>query len=81
MFLFRSVNTTLHLNGPSVKRSFSSRPASTTSPDGNILNAHQYNFHHYTTLTITKDSKGYGMKVSGDNPVYVQSVKEGKLTS
>uniref|UniRef100_A0A0K8TH39 PDZ domain-containing protein n=1 Tax=Lygus hesperus TaxID=30085 RepID=A0A0K8TH39_LYGHE len=32
---------------------------------------------HCTTLTIYKDEKGYGMKVSGDNPVYVQSVKEG----
>ncbi|CAB0007582.1 unnamed protein product [Nesidiocoris tenuis] len=31
---------------------------------------------HCTTLTIYKDEKGYGMKVSGDNPVYVQSVKE-----
>ncbi|GAB0090164.1 uncharacterized protein DMENIID0001_048560 [Sergentomyia squamirostris] len=27
------------------------------------------------TLTIHKDSNGYGMKVSGDNPVYVESVK------
>ncbi|KAF6215351.1 hypothetical protein GE061_010103 [Apolygus lucorum] len=32
---------------------------------------------HCTTLTIYKDEIGYGMKVSGDNPVYVQSVKEG----
>lgn len=32
---------------------------------------------HCTNLTIYKDDKGYGMKVSGDNPVYVQSVKEG----
>ncbi|XP_033211602.1 rho guanine nucleotide exchange factor 12 isoform X2 [Belonocnema kinseyi] len=30
-----------------------------------------------TTLVIYKDDAGYGMKVSGDNPVYVQSVKEG----
>ncbi|XP_055706170.1 uncharacterized protein LOC129803551 isoform X3 [Phlebotomus papatasi] len=27
------------------------------------------------TLTIHKDSNGYGMKVSGDNPVFVESVK------
>ena len=33
-----------------------------------------------TTLVIHKDDAGYGMKVSGDNPVYVQSVKEGTLT-
>ncbi|CAK9805241.1 Rho guanine nucleotide exchange factor 12 [Anthophora quadrimaculata] len=29
------------------------------------------------TLVVYKDQAGYGMKVSGDNPVYVQSVKEG----
>ncbi|KAL0810258.1 hypothetical protein ABMA28_010421 [Loxostege sticticalis] len=28
------------------------------------------------TVTIVRDEHGYGMKVSGDNPVYVQSVKE-----
>ncbi|XP_025265216.1 rho guanine nucleotide exchange factor 12 isoform X5 [Camponotus floridanus] len=28
------------------------------------------------TLVIYKDDAGFGMKVSGDNPVYVQSVKE-----
>jgi Rho guanine nucleotide exchange factor 12 len=28
-------------------------------------------------LTIIKDTNGYGMKVSGDNPVYVESVKHG----
>ena len=30
------------------------------------------------TLVVYKDDAGYGMKVSGDKPVYVQSVKEGK---
>ncbi|XP_011497167.1 PREDICTED: rho guanine nucleotide exchange factor 12 [Ceratosolen solmsi marchali] len=29
------------------------------------------------TLVVYKDYAGYGMKVSGDKPVYVQSVKEG----
>jgi len=31
-----------------------------------------------TTLTVlvAKDDLGYGMKVSGDNPVFVQSVKQ-----
>ncbi|XP_031788329.1 rho guanine nucleotide exchange factor 12 isoform X2 [Nasonia vitripennis] len=29
------------------------------------------------TLVVYKDDAGYGMKVSGDKPVYVQSVKEG----
>ncbi|XP_050357876.1 rho guanine nucleotide exchange factor 11 [Nymphalis io] len=28
------------------------------------------------TVTVVSDEHGYGMKVSGDNPVYVQSVKE-----
>ncbi|XP_049818465.1 rho guanine nucleotide exchange factor 12 isoform X2 [Aethina tumida] len=28
-------------------------------------------------VVVNRDDKGYGMKVSGDNPVYVQSVKEG----
>lgn len=31
-------------------------------------------------LVVHRDEKGYGMKVSGDNPVYVQSVKEGRFT-
>lgn len=30
-------------------------------------------------VIVNRDEKGYGMKVSGDNPVYVQSVKPGKL--
>ncbi|KAF5297372.1 hypothetical protein FQR65_LT01302 [Abscondita terminalis] len=32
---------------------------------------------HIVQVVINKDENGYGMKVSGDNPVYVQSVKEG----
>ncbi|XP_044751624.1 rho guanine nucleotide exchange factor 12 isoform X2 [Coccinella septempunctata] len=32
---------------------------------------------HIVQLVVHRDEKGYGMKVSGDNPVYVQSVKEG----
>ncbi|XP_070066508.1 uncharacterized protein RhoGEF2 isoform X3 [Drosophila virilis] len=31
----------------------------------------------YLTLTVRKDDNGYGMKVSGDNPVFVESVKPG----
>lgn len=30
-------------------------------------------------VIVNRDDKGYGMKVSGDKPVYVQSVKEGEL--
>ncbi|CAH1107321.1 unnamed protein product [Psylliodes chrysocephalus] len=32
---------------------------------------------HVVRVVVNRDDKGYGMKVSGDNPVYVQSVKEG----
>ncbi|KAL3284894.1 hypothetical protein HHI36_019030 [Cryptolaemus montrouzieri] len=42
------------------------RPAS-------LLDSHLHIVH----LVVNRDEKGYGMKVSGDNPVYVQSVKEG----
>lgn len=31
------------------------------------------------TLVVYKDDAGYGMKVSGDNPVFVVSVKAGEL--
>lgn len=31
-------------------------------------------------VIIQKDEKGYGLTVSGDNPVFVQSVREGKFT-
>lgn len=31
------------------------------------------------TVIVYKDDAGYGMKVSGDNPVYVQSVKNGNF--
>lgn len=30
-------------------------------------------------VIIQKDEKGYGLTVSGDNPVFVQSVKEGEV--
>lgn len=29
-------------------------------------------------VIITRDENGYGLTVSGDNPVFVQSVKEGE---
>ncbi|XP_046401357.1 rho guanine nucleotide exchange factor 11 isoform X3 [Ischnura elegans] len=41
------------------------RPASLDSPNLTV------------TVVVHKDDTGYGMKVSGDNPVYVQAVKEG----
>lgn len=33
---------------------------------------------HIVRVVVNKNERGYGMKVSGDNPVYVQSVKEGR---
>lgn len=33
---------------------------------------------HIVRVVVNRDDRGYGMKVSGDKPVYVQSVKEGK---
>lgn len=30
------------------------------------------------SVIVNRDDNGYGMKVSGDNPVFVQSVKAGR---
>ncbi|XP_060520310.1 rho guanine nucleotide exchange factor 11 isoform X2 [Cylas formicarius] len=37
----------------------------------------QQNYNNIVQVVVNRNSGGYGMKVSGDNPVYVQSVKEG----
>ncbi|XP_066256144.1 rho guanine nucleotide exchange factor 12 isoform X6 [Euwallacea similis] len=37
----------------------------------------QHSHLNVVRVVVTRDGGGYGMKVSGDNPVYVQSVKEG----
>ncbi|XP_066148059.1 rho guanine nucleotide exchange factor 12 isoform X2 [Euwallacea fornicatus] len=37
----------------------------------------QHSHANVVRVVVTRDGGGYGMKVSGDNPVYVQSVKEG----
>lgn len=67
-------------NGPSFRRSGGSRPVSSTNLlDGGGGGAGSSNHLPHTMITVYSDEKGYGMKVSGDNPVYVQSVKEGKL--
>lgn len=55
----------------------SASPVSSPPP----MPPHHTHHHHYqqiTTIIVNKDDKGFGMKVSGDNPVYVQSVKEGE---
>lgn len=65
-------------NGSSFRRS-SMRPMSTNnSLDGSISISPTSNFHT-VVVVVHKDENGYGMNVSGDNPVYVQSVKEGIL--
>lgn len=35
------------------------------------------NTSQIVTVVVRKDENGYGMKVSGDNPVFVQSVRGG----
>ncbi|KAK9511029.1 hypothetical protein O3M35_005679 [Rhynocoris fuscipes] len=77
-FLISSNNRRGLSNGPSFRRSPSSRPLS-GEPPPQLSPVHhlQPPMPFYTTITIYKDERGYGMKVSGDNPVYVQSVKEG----
>ena len=32
-------------------------------------------------VIVQRDDKGYGLTVTGDNPVYVQSVKDGTFKS
>ncbi|KAK4873317.1 hypothetical protein RN001_015346 [Aquatica leii] len=49
------------------------RPISLMDSTGTPPGGHPY----IVQVIINKDENGYGMKVSGDNPVYVQSVKEG----
>lgn len=44
------------------------------SPTG----AHHHSYGLVLRVVVNRDDRGYGMKVSGDKPVYVQSVKEGK---
>uniref|UniRef100_A0A8D9EQ02 Rho guanine nucleotide exchange factor 12 n=1 Tax=Cacopsylla melanoneura TaxID=428564 RepID=A0A8D9EQ02_9HEMI len=61
-------------NGVSMRRS-SSRPV---SGDGSVSPPMSFAYvWQQMVIVVNKDEKGYGMKVSGDNPVYVQSVKEG----
>jgi hypothetical protein len=66
-------------NGQFLRRTPSSRPG-TANPhlDGRGGGAVQQHHIQYVTLIVHKDENGYGMKVSGDKPVYVQSVTEGK---
>uniref|UniRef100_A0A1B6KZD4 PDZ domain-containing protein n=1 Tax=Graphocephala atropunctata TaxID=36148 RepID=A0A1B6KZD4_9HEMI len=62
-------------NGPSFRRPPGSRPMS--GSEGTPVHSSNHVPFQQVTITVYKDDKGYGMKVSGDNPVYVQSVKEG----
>ncbi|XP_055854909.1 uncharacterized protein LOC129918418 isoform X2 [Episyrphus balteatus] len=53
------------------------RLASSRRPQIQISPSEPQKTSQLLTLTIHKDENGYGMKVSGDNPVYVESVKPG----
>ncbi|RZC41764.1 hypothetical protein BDFB_003197 [Asbolus verrucosus] len=56
-----------------------SSPVPTMSPTGrpaSLMDTHNQTFLHVVQVVVNRDERGYGMKVSGDNPVYVQSVKE-----
>lgn len=48
-----------------------------TSPTGNSANGSDKPKPLILELIIEKDKNGYGMKVSGENPVFVDSVKDG----
>lgn len=52
-----------------------SSPVGTRPPS---LMDHQQSLPNVVRVTVIRDGGGYGMKVSGDNPVFVQSVKDGK---
>lgn len=78
MILFRSLTGGGIGNGSSFRRPGGARPMSANSPlDGTVPSPNSG--FHTVVLTVHKDEKGYGMKVSGDNPVYVQSVTEGEF--
>lgn len=66
-------------NGPFPRRTPSSRPV-TTIPhlDGRGGVAVQQQLTQSVNVIVHKDENGYDMKMSGDKPVYVQSVTEGK---
>lgn len=60
------------LNGAALRR-----PQTLLSPSAELRN--NSHLHGNTIdLVIHKDASGYGMKVSGDNPVFVESVKPGQ---
>lgn len=63
-------------NLSSFRRLSSNRPVSATS---NLDGSSPVSHFQTVVVIVHKDENGYGMKVSGDNPVYVQSVKEGNL--
>lgn len=65
-------NNVAVLNGAALRR-----PQTLMSPSAELRN--NSHLHGNTIeLTIHKDAAGYGMKVSGDNPVFVESVKPGQ---
>lgn len=92
LFVFRPKSASSSLNG-STRRScgggsgggsaasspisgVQGRPITSLLDGGNTHHSPSHP-HHVLRVVVNMDEKGYGMKVSGDNPVYVQSVKEG----
>lgn len=73
------------VNG-SVRRPITAIPSSiigSISRPNSLLDSpnHPHAQYQINRVVVNKDEKGYGMKVSGDNPVFVQSVKQGKELS
>jgi Rho guanine nucleotide exchange factor 12 len=66
----QSANGSTRRSSPIPALSPASRPSS-------LMDTHNQSITHVVQVVVNRDERGYGMKVSGDNPVYVQSVKEG----
>lgn len=85
-FFFRTAN---NVNGSARRHSPAVSPSHPHGGGGggsrpmSLMDSPNHHPHHQTQthivrVVVNKNERGYGMKVSGDNPVYVQSVKEGK---
>jgi hypothetical protein len=68
----QSANGSTRRSSPIPALSPASRPSS-------LMDTHNQSITHVVQVVVNRDERGYGMKVSGDNPVYVQSVKEGNF--
>ncbi|XP_034243741.1 rho guanine nucleotide exchange factor 12-like, partial [Thrips palmi] len=73
----RPVSAVSEMEASTMSPMGSTSPVSSPSSMSLHHSPHHHHYQQITTITVKMDDKGYGMKVSGDNPVYVQSVKEG----